>query len=149
MRLTDSAIVDLDEWDIIIDAQADAVGYGGTHSWSADVLTTRSVYVPTNLLKTYIQRVPVRVYAYIYCRFGSISDSFSYWIYLAGQLIASGTRTVKAGFIEFTIENIFQNYSAPLNSTLQITMKNNSSSLLANFEVKIGIPKTYFIVPVQ
>jgi hypothetical protein len=149
MRLTDSAIVNLDEWDIIIDAQANAVGYHDPRSWSADVLTTRSVYVPTNLLKTYIQRVPVRVYVYIYCSFGSIFGSFSYWIYLATPLIASGTRTVKAGSIEFTIEDIFQNYSAPLNSTLQITVRNNTPDSLANFQVKIGIPKTYFIVPVQ
>lgn len=147
IRLTDSVIVDLQNWEYLVEHTITSAQQNYLYTFSADIMRDNvTIWTPLGS-KAYIDRVPIQIS--VYFNWGtSIVGSVTLSVKINSTEVFHYYEAGYGNVVDTVVKDIFKNYSVPIGSKLYVTVLPRESSQIS-WTLRVAVPKTLFIVPVR
>jgi hypothetical protein len=147
IRLTDSVIVDLQDWEYLVEHTITNAQQNYLYTFSADIMRDNvTIWTPLGS-KAYIDRVPIQIS--VYFNWGtSIVGGVTLSVKINSTEVFHYYEAGYGNVVDTVVKDIFKNYSVPVGSTLYVTVLPQGTSQI-DWTLRVAVPKTLFIVPVR
>jgi hypothetical protein len=147
IRLTDSVIVDLQDWEYLVEHTITNAQQNYLYTFSADIMRDNvTIWTPLGS-KAYIDRVPIQIS--VYFNWGtSIVGGVTLSVKINSTEVFHYYKAGYGNVVDTVVKDIFKNYSVPIGSTLYVTVLPQGTSQI-DWTLRVAVPKTLFIVPVR
>jgi len=147
IRLTDSVIVDLQDWEYLVEHEIEFAQEDYLYTFSADIMRDNvTIWTPLGS-KAYMDRVPVQISVYfnwVTSEVGGVTLS----VKINSTEVFHYHEEGYGNVVDTVVKDIFKNYSVPIGSKLYVTVLPQGTSQI-NWTLRVAVPKTLFIVPVR
>jgi hypothetical protein len=147
IRLTDSVIVDLQDWEYLVEHEITNAQQNYLYTFSADIMRDNvTIWTPLGS-KAYIDRVPIQIS--VYFNWGtSIVGGVTLSVKINSTEVFHYYEAGYGNVVDTVVKDIFKNYSVPIGSKLYVTVLPQGTSQI-DWTLRVAVPKTLFIVPVR